>query len=82
MKVRTIVQLIRHDGSIANILRTNGRPKSVAEDFKCGFVDWSYKDMIKDSGVALLRVMDAKNIENCTVVDELAVDSLRWAKHA
>ena len=82
MKVRTIVQLIRHDGSIANILRTNGRPKSVVADFECGFVDWSFKDMIKDSGVELLRVMDAKDIENCVVVDELAVGGLRWAKHA
>jgi len=80
MKVRTIVQLIRPDGSVADILRTNGRPRSVAEDFKCGFVDWSLKDAIKNSGVALLRVMDAKDTANCVVVDELAVDGLHWAR--
>jgi len=80
MKVRTIVQLIRPDGSVADILRTNGRPRSVAEDFKCGFVDWGLKDVIKNSGVALLRVMDAKDTANCVVVDELAVDGLHWAR--
>tara|TARA_Y100000385_G_scaffold252560_1_gene276081 strand:+ start:412 stop:657 length:246 start_codon:yes stop_codon:yes gene_type:complete len=80
MKVRTIVQLVRPDGSIADILRTNGRPRSVAEDFKCGFVDWSLKDAIKKSGVALLRVMDAKDIANCVVVDEVTVDGLHWAR--
>ena len=80
MKVRTIVHLIRNDGSIADIWRTNGRPQSVAADFKCGFVDKDHKDTIKRSGIASLRVLDAKDIKNCVVVDDLTVSGLHWAR--